>query len=383
MRKLKTPTARNILNIIGKKIITLMNRHIFFAPLKNNRGVALLVTVGIITIMIAAGMQINQKMTLAATRAATIRDRLNAYEMAVSGVHGAMALLLKDKKETTADSLQEEWADPEYLKSMVEEFGFENGGLEIIISDELSKIQINALVQFPEGRNFDETQLAFWERFANRMMLLYEEVEDTDAVTIIHTVKDWLDSGDDDAITGLSGAESDYYEGLDPPYACKNGPFTHLGEVVLVKGITPEIFYGFGEILGFSNYITIHGMSETEEKKLTYPGKININTAPLPVVAALLPSDSEGFAQALIDYREDKSDEKFVNELTDEKWYKNIPGFGSIDISPGLIQVSSDVFRIRSTATVNDVKLTIKAVVQREKNEKNEKWQCKVLNWQA
>ncbi len=48
---------------------------------------------------------------------------------------------------------------------------------------------------------------------------------------IINSLKDWLDSGDDDAITGLSGAESDYYEGLEPPYSCKNGPMDNLGEV--------------------------------------------------------------------------------------------------------------------------------------------------------
>jgi len=67
--------------------------------------------------------------------------------------------------------------------------------------------------------------------------------EDATPTAIINSLKDWLDSGDDDAITGLSGAESSYYQSLDIPYPCKNGPVLHVGELALIKGIIPELLY--------------------------------------------------------------------------------------------------------------------------------------------
>jgi hypothetical protein len=42
----------------------------------------------------------------------------------------------------------------------------------------------------------------------------------------------------------LNGAESYYYLSLSPPYMPKNGPIDDMEELLQIKGITPEIFYG-------------------------------------------------------------------------------------------------------------------------------------------
>jgi general secretion pathway protein K len=59
--------------------------------------------------------------------------------------------------------------------------------------------------------------------------------------TIIASVQDWIDR---DENKHLSGAESEYYSHLDPPYNSKNGPIDDLTELMLIKGITPEMFWG-------------------------------------------------------------------------------------------------------------------------------------------
>jgi general secretion pathway protein K len=59
--------------------------------------------------------------------------------------------------------------------------------------------------------------------------------------TIIASVQDWIDRDDD---THVNGAESDYYRTLDPPYSAKNGPIDDLSELLLVKGVTPDIYWG-------------------------------------------------------------------------------------------------------------------------------------------
>jgi DNA uptake protein ComE-like DNA-binding protein len=54
-------------------------------------------------------------------------------------------------------------------------------------------------------------------------------------------VVDWRDE-DDDLTEG--GAEAQFYQFLDPPYACKNAPFSSVEELRLVAGFTRELLYG-------------------------------------------------------------------------------------------------------------------------------------------
>jgi general secretion pathway protein K len=350
--------------------------------LKNNRGIALLVTLSVATVLVVASLEMNKKVRTAIFSAAAARDRITLSYMASSGINVAEAMLVKDKNDSNSDSLQEDWADPEKRNEIISDIPFENGSITVTISDELGKIQINSLVQFPGGLSFNDSQRVMWERFLSLLKYQNEMFEELEPMTIINSVKDWIDSGDDDAITGLNGAESDYYQDLDPPYSCKNGPFTHIGEIALVRGVTPEFFLGAGEEQGLLRYITVFGITESQNNSFTYEGKININTADLPTLAAIMPSGSEDLAQVLYDYRNETSESGYIHDLTSPKWYKNVPGMGDITIDPNLITTSSDIFRIESTATLMEMKMKITAVIKREKNTNTGKWICSVLGWE-
>ncbi len=352
-------------------------------------GMAVVMALAVILILVTAALELHLNERTNLLNAAAMRDRQTLLQMTTSGVHLAMAVLVKDRIESEADSLQEDWADEETMAALVEQIPFEQGKLTVKISDELAKIQINALVQFPEGTQFNAAQKKIWDRFAGDMTTLVdllkesgEEIEETDPNTIINSIKDWLDA-DEDIITGLNGAESDYYEELDPPYACKNGPFDHLSEVRLVRGITPVIFSGFGGTAGLSQYITVYGETETDDGKFTYPGQVNINTAEQPVLAILLPPESGDLADLLIEHRQALSGTQYTNDLTNKNWYKNVPGFADIQLDETLYSVSSNVFRIEATAELNGVKATTVAVVSRERDTNASPWRCKVLNWKT
>lgn len=347
----------------------------------NSRGIALLVTLGVITVLIVTTLEMNRHTRSALFSAATTRDRMTLSQMASSGIHAAKAILIMDKNNSNSDSLQEDWADPEKISEILADLPFDDGQITLTISDELGKIQINSLVQFPEGHEFNPTQRMLWDQFLNLLITQNELFKDIEPETIINSVKDWLDSKDDDAITGLNGAESDYYQDLDPPYACRNGPFTHIDELALVKGISRELYQGTGEWLGVSSYLTIHGIIEKKAHSFTFDGKININTAQLPVLAAILPLGSEDLAQAIYDYRQETSDSVYIHDLSSATWHKQVPGLSNIDIDPGLITTSSDVFQIESGAMLHEMKMTITAIVKRERDKKTGKWVCKVLRW--
>ena len=379
--------------------------------LNNSRGMALLITLTIVTLMIAGALELNRRVRAAVEATASARDRQTLTQMAYAGVHVAMSMLIKDKSQSPIDSIQEDWADPAKIAEVLAEIPLEKGRMTFSVTDELGKIQVNSLVVFPKGQHFNESQKIMWDRFTRNLISTLEadndkeKDPDLDAAAIVNSVKDWLDSGDDDATTGLSGAESDYYESLKPPYKAANGPFRHIDELMLVKGISPQLFSGVkqsgesesGQELsselsgavkdagGLGKYMTVHGMTrakaKAEDRNFVFEGKININTAELPVLIALVPSENTEYAQAIFDYRNEKNEDGgFVNSLDSPAWYKNAEGIpGDLQIDPNLITVSSDIFRIRATANLNDTEMSLNVVVQREQTKKGN-WTCRILS---
>jgi general secretion pathway protein K len=341
-----------------------------------------MITITVITLLVATTMELNRRAVDAAEFAGVSRDRLKLSHMTASGIQMAMAFLVKDKADGEVDSIQEDWADKETVTDLMEDIPFPEGRLVVEIQDELSKIQVNGLVRFPEGKDFNQEQMNMWERFVGYATGGEVEDDDTSASAIVNSIKDWLDSGDDDLISGVNGAESDYYRDLEPPYGCRNGPMTHVDELLRVKGVA-KLVESVGGWDMMSQYITVYGMEpEKDRNKFTFPGRININTAEMPVIGALLHLDQLPLAKEIVAYREEmKDDTTFANDLSSPTWYKQAPGCSELDLSDKLITNKSDCFRIRATGELNNIRLTTVAVVRREN--KSGKNTCKVLSWQT
>ena len=349
----------------------------------NNQGIALLLVISVTTILIATALEYNRRARFAVLSTAAARDRLTLSHMASSGIHAAMALLAKDRAESNFDSLQEDWANADKINELLAEIAFEDGKLAVTITDEMGRIQVNALVTYPESRNFNESQRQIWERFLNYFKAEEETAEDQQPAAIINSLKDWLDSGDDEAITGLSGAESSYYQDLSPPYSSLNGPLSDINDLLLVKGITPELFWGSNEKPGIADFLTVHGMTAAAGTAFTFAGKININTAGLPVLVAMLPSENVDLAQAFFELRQEAATQQEAPDLSGTTWYKDLAGLGGLNLDSNLITTASDIFRIVSAAQVNNSALTATAVVQRVKNARTGKWTCQILSWET
>ncbi len=347
----------------------------------SDSGMALLITLTVIALLIVVSLELNRQARNTVFAAAATRDRFALSQILISGMHAAMALLVEDRRQSPIDSLQEDWADPEKVATLVQALNFEDAELQLQITDERSRIQVNALVRFPEGRDFDVYQPNLWRRFLTGALLAQEETEVSDPVnTIINSLKDWLDSGDDDAITGLTGAESDFYQDLEPPYAARNGPLPHIAELLQVKGVTPELFYGSEEVPGIREYLTVFGMTAGSGNGATFDGQININTAELPVLSALLAETDAELATAIEAYRLEKKGEVFSNDLSNAQWYQNVPGAGDVRIDESLITVRSEFFRISAIAALQEMNMTLTAVVRREVNPQTGQIHCRILS---
>jgi len=357
---------------------------------QNNRGIALILSIAVCSLLFTTALSLNRKVRFSIIASASSKDRLILSQMAWSGVNAAIALLVRDRYETDdIDSVQEDWANTEKINELLADILYEDGTIELKITDELSKIQVNAIVdKFPSGSRFNYPQKDMWEKFIKFLISKDDRLSDLVPETITSSIKDWLDSNDDDAITGVNGAESDYYQGLDPPYSCRNEPVKNLDELVLIKGITSELYYGIMKGYSVSRCLTIYGAERVanSDNLIKFNGKININTADIPVLIALLPEGSEELAKDIYDYRIETSDSKFVNDIKRKKWYRHVSG-SSIILTPKrvkrfekLIRYGSDLFRIDTDVELHGIKMSMSAVVKREKDKATQKWICRILS---
>ncbi|MBL9094652.1 MAG: general secretion pathway protein GspK [Planctomycetaceae bacterium] len=94
------------------------------------------------------------------------------------------------------------------------------------LEDESAKLNLNALLSQHEDETEQRTRL-----------MGVPGMSETTADSIL----DWLD---EDAEPREFGAEADYYSGLAPAYAPKNGSFDTLEELLLVQGVTPQLLFG-------------------------------------------------------------------------------------------------------------------------------------------
>lgn len=349
----------------------------------------MILTLAVIAVLTAAGIQLAGQAKGAAMIAGAEKDRFRAEEYARSGINLGILLLVDDAQKTVADSVQEPWADSEKLAAAVEALGLDSRVLTVRITDELSKIQVNALVREFPGHEINPDQRGVWETLLENTLQNHgQEDTETDTDTLINAAKDWMDSRDNDAVTGLSGAESDYYGALDPPYTCPNRPFAHVSELSAVRGFSRDLFLsGQGEdrfLQQPEDIFTVYGMASrnTTAGKYRYPGKININTANETVLAALLPTGIGALAADLVAFRQEKDGQGnvFLNNL-DKGWYKKV-----IELSEKeqvrmdrQIIYSSNFFKVDSTAVVNNARVSLSAFVKREKHKESGKWICRIL----
>ena len=334
--------------------------------LRNSKGIALILTLLIISIIVSVTLQFNRYMRDDLCAAVNLRDGIKHGHIAKSGFNYALAVLYED--ETDVDSVHDTWADSKTLSEKSADL-FEDGRFKLELSDHSGMIQINSLVD--EKGKYINIQKNLLTRFlqSQEFGLKDEEVDH-----IVNAIKDWIDADDDP--TGFGGAENSYYQGLEIPYSCQDAPVEFLEELLLVKGINRELFYGTDKMTGIESFLSPHG-----------DGKININTAQPLVLRALISDNSsyemkEEMAHDMDEYRLNEDNKE---SLLSTNWYRGVPGMDGVNIEPDLLTTLSTFFEInsegqqkRGNASEGFEWVTAKqvtAIVQRKDGELN------ILSW--
>jgi general secretion pathway protein K len=317
----------------------------------NRRGVALILVLLVISIITALTIKLNRDTRSGVYEAANLSDGIRLRYIAQSGFHVGEALLLADKN--AFDALTELWANTEMISLQSERF-FDNGSFKLMIEDEGGKIAINRLVS---GNGYNPLIRDLLLRLLTGP---YFRLERGKAVELTEAIKDWIDA--DDEVTG-GGAERSYYAALERPYTAKNAPLDCIEELLMVKGVSLDLFYGKGDSPGLFRCLTVFS-----------DGRVNINTAPKYVLRALAEEMTDEEVERLDKYRRDER-----NALGDPLWYQKLPRAAGINIPAGLITVQSRIFRVTAVGLQGRVTEKITGVIKRESS----RIKVSLLSWKV
>jgi len=287
--------------------------------LSGEQGIALMMVLWVLVLLsiISLNYFSSNRWNTASTR--NLKEETLSYYMAMSGYQEAVNYILSDK-DPAFDFIDNEgnfWTDTDdKTKPVTGVRTTEDGEVDIKIIDENAKININYA---------DALQL--------RKLFSWAGIPEDAITEISDSIMDWKDVDNE---THLSGAEDDYYEGLEKPYEAKNLLFDVPEELALVKGMQPEYFKDNGDGKALLSLITTFGGN-----------KININTVSKEVMQILGFNDDE--IEAVLKQRTKESGGfRFIP-----------PQFAA----KGVNAIASQVFRIEVLARQTNSKRAVKIVV--------------------
>ncbi len=363
-------------------------------PRKNQRGVALIVVLGFAFML---GMFAFSYSSLVQVEAKLARNADAGAEvdwLCRSGVEMAKYVLSQQMADTQQpyDSLNQSWAggpgSTNGFNPLLDNLNLTNSAwgegtvLSLLYPEEDPGEGYRCSIQITDmERKFNINRAA--ERSMGRYPLEQTfEMMGVDVSLIPYLVDGIIDWRDQDDAVGVNGAESEYYEPLG--YLAKNGPIDDLRELLLIKNITPEMYWGNANNSLASG--TVPTLVEEEEESLNYDyalvdlftplsvGYININTAPAEVLQLVpLPGNPAVTAEEIVRVRAglDGVDGTFDDDPYDNvNQLQLVQAFAAsrdaLSNASRFFSVRSSTFEIKVTAAVRGQERVLVAVVQRK-----------------
>ena len=295
----------------------------------DERGIALLLTLLVLTLLVALILEFDAEARREYRDAAAFRDNFKATVLARAAVQAARGVLQQDsvKEKQTGqafDAPTDLWAFP------ITNYAIGDGLLNAQIEDELGKLNLNDL-----GIAGDLVAKAATVKKFKRLFELLQINPD-----LVDAIIDWVD---DNEVQEPAGAESLYYQAQRPSYKAANSKLQTLLELRLIKGVTPEI------IAKLSKVVTVFPIDGGKP--------VNINTAGPLVLQALDQRITQSMAMEIIQAR------PFKTKVDLDR----VGSFQEIGMQIRTqYDVKSDFFSARMTVTVNEVIRNATVVLQRD-----------------
>lgn len=305
---------------------------------KFQRASVLIITLWVLSFLTILAINLGFLVRSGLLYADHLQERLKMYYLARAGIERAAAELNKDETRNY-DALNEPWSNN---KDLFKDLPFGGGFITVSYNPEGKGSREDAVLY---GAMDESSRIDINNAPVDIVITLLErigKVDMEDAIDIAAAIVDWRDK---DTAVSAGGAEEEYYQGLSPSYKCKNGKFQIPEELLLVKGMTPEIFAGIKDV------ITVYG---TE--------RVNVNTAGFNCLYALGLGSS--LCERIIKFRQGSDgqtgteDDYIFNSAGDlintgPLFTEEAAQINSL-ISRNVLTVKSDIFRINSSGQFKD-----------------------------
>jgi general secretion pathway protein K len=336
---------------------------------QKNSGIAIvivMITIFVLT-MIAAGFAISMKVE--SRLAMNANSETEMEWLARSGVEYCKWVLANKPPNEQYDALNQLWAggpggtnDADIGISRTVELG--GGKFTWRMKDAERKFNINTTVN--NAQVLEHT-------------LTLAGVDATEVSTISSSVQDWIDKDDN---THINGAESEYYQSCNPPYYAKNGPFDDVTELLYVKGVSPEMFWGPNSTNHAQSIFSVKSPVQTGALPTTpvipvglvdifttiSEGHINVNTASVTTLQ-MIPGVDENIANDIVMGRQGPDG---VDGTEDDMPYQSPNDLGRVGASnqgtlaiQQFITVRSTTFEVEIDAEIGQMKRTYTALLRR------------------
>ncbi|MBI3769319.1 MAG: general secretion pathway protein GspK [Deltaproteobacteria bacterium] len=198
---------------------------ILFRPLRSERGVALMMVLWIFMVLTVLVAEFSRGMRDEAIATQNMAEEVQARGVAFAAIGQGIYRTLRAREDNTDDEAD---VDPDQWPpdGTWHEGKYGGGTYSVRLIDEGGKVSL---------KRADEALL--------RRVLTNVGVTGDEQEEITDAILDWRDP---DSLKRLHGAEAEYYLSLPEPYAPKNGPFDSVDELLLVRGITRDLFFGTG-----------------------------------------------------------------------------------------------------------------------------------------
>jgi general secretion pathway protein K len=297
---------------------------------KSERGIALYLVLWVMALLTVIAGEFCHAVRTEVNVTRNFREETETYYIAAAGVFWAVGELVAGDQMGGAGLMGGGAGDKDDVRRRfnvdIPPVPFGNGQFKVEKENESGKVNLNRA---------GEPLL--------RMMLNNFNISDETRNIIVDSILDWRDK---DGLRHAGGAENEYYRSLPEPYSCRNDDFTTIEELLLVRGVTPEIFYG-----GLREMVSV---CQEQEKPLEKDKprrdeadfhRININAASLRMLRSL-PGMTEEMAEEIAAYREEKDFQSLpeVFSLVGSDIYTAISSYITLKPSP--------YYTIRSTGTL-------------------------------
>lgn len=321
------------------------------------RGAALIVALLIVAMVVMLATALSSDFLLMFRR---VENQLYS-EQAYAYMRGAEALsraallvdLQKDDKKR-CDNLAEDWAQPQQYPT---DYGWIGGQLEDLQGRfNLNWIKAEAT---PQPGVYSSSQNQFI-----RLLLalkLDEPLSLDQAQALTDAVTDWID-GDSD-VSGLSGAESQFYESADPPGRPANRPLVGASELMFVRGMTPAIYRALAPL------VTVWPAAVGGSVQ---GNAININTAPVEVLRSLGgPKDMQPLSESEVEpLLEARKPPKFIESAEIAVGLLTTGVQQARQIDPTTIRVDSDYFMLNIVTEFGGHRYSMRSILHRHSEKK-------------